>query len=48
MADSDWTLREVIKRFQLQLDDQSELFAPLLPVEPSAWLRSILDETAPH
>ena len=46
MADSDWTLREVIKRFQLQLDDQSELFAPLLPVEPSAWLRSILDETA--
>ncbi len=47
MAYSDFTLREVIKRFQLQLDDQSQLFAALPPVEPSPWLRSILDETAP-
>jgi hypothetical protein len=47
MAYSDFTLREVLDKFQLTLSDVADLFAAVVDVEPSPLLRSLLPEFFP-
>lgn len=47
MAYSDFTLREVIKKFALTLEDSRDLFGHITPVPPSAFLQTTLADSGP-
>jgi hypothetical protein len=47
MAYSDFTLREVIERFHLTLDDTRDLFAEVPEIEPSPFVLSLITEFMP-
>lgn len=47
MAYSNFTLQEVTKRFQLVIDEQQDLFAPIPEVTPSDHLQASLAENVP-
>jgi hypothetical protein len=47
VAYSDFTLREVLERFQLTLADVPDLFAGVIEVEPGSLLRDLLPEFLP-
>ena len=47
MAYSDFTLREVIKRFSLTLDESRDLFGNVAPVPASAFLQTTLADSGP-
>lgn len=47
MAYSDFTLQEVVQRFQLVLEEQRNLFAAVPEVEPGDFLRTLLEENVP-
>jgi hypothetical protein len=47
MAYSDFTLQEVVQRFQLVLEEQHNLFAAVPEVVPGDFLCAILDENVP-
>jgi len=47
MAYSDFSLREALERFQLTLADVPDLFGAVAEVEPSAFLRTLLQEFLP-
>jgi hypothetical protein len=47
MAYSDFTLQEVVQRFQLVLEEQHNLFAAVPEVGPGDFLCAILDENVP-
>lgn len=47
MTYSDFTLREVVDRFRLTLDDEADLFADTPEVEPGPLIASILPEFVP-
>lgn len=47
MAYSDFTLREVVERFRLTLEDVPDLFADAPEVEPGVLLRTLLPEFLP-
>jgi hypothetical protein len=47
MAYSDFTLQEVVQRFQLVLEEQHNLFAAVPDIIPGDFLCAILDENVP-
>ena len=47
MAYSDFTYLEVKRRFALEVTDDEDLFADVVSVEPSAWLKETLEKTLP-
>ncbi len=47
MAYSDFTLGEVLTRFQLSLQEQLDLFAAVPPLTPSGVLQTVLNENIP-
>lgn len=47
MAYSDFTVQEVVRRFQLVLDETHDLFSPVVDLPPSALLRETLAENVP-
>jgi len=47
MAYSDFTLQEVVQRFQLVLEEQHNLFAAVPDITPGDFLCAILDENVP-
>jgi hypothetical protein len=47
MAYSEFTLSEVTRRFDLDIDESRDLFAPVASLEPSEWLQTVLRDDAP-
>jgi hypothetical protein len=47
MAYSDFTVQEVIRRFQLTLTEDVDLFSPVVELTPSAQLQETLLENIP-
>lgn len=47
MAYSDFTLQEVVQRFQLQIEERTNLFASIPEVLPGAFLSTLLEENVP-
>ncbi|MCE7983361.1 MAG: hypothetical protein DYG89_19480 [Caldilinea sp. CFX5] len=47
MAYSDFTVQEVVRRFQLTLDEAHDLFSPVVDLQPSALLQETLAENVP-
>lgn len=47
MAYSDFTLKEVTKRFNLTIDETRDLFGHIAPVPPSALLQAVLADSTP-
>lgn len=47
MAYRDFTVQEVVRRFQLVLDETHDLFSPVVDLPPSALLRETLAENVP-
>lgn len=47
MAYSDFTLRELLRRFQLTLDERRDLYADVPPQEPGDLLKAQIEENVP-
>lgn len=45
MAYSDFTLNDIKQKFQITVDEETDLFSSVKEAEPDAWLNSVLDET---